>query len=159
MKLVRRKREQVHILPLALEIDGNLADCLGGVGVEESSRTTLADQSPDFRDRFQYASFVIGGHGGNQSGILSQSTAQCIQPDDALCVHGNLNDLKAGTAEVSGRLSNRGVLDSTIRMPRAKKRKELCLFDFSLAGTPPENVNAGTHPYLDHQSSPRSRHQ
>jgi serine/threonine protein kinase len=36
-----------------------------------------------------------------------------------------------------------------IRVPRARKRKELCLFDFSLAGTPPENVNVGTIPYLD----------
>jgi serine/threonine protein kinase len=36
-----------------------------------------------------------------------------------------------------------------IRLPRARKRKELCLFDFSLAGTPPENINVGTIPYLD----------
>lgn len=36
-----------------------------------------------------------------------------------------------------------------IRVPRARKRKELCLFDFSLAGTPPENINVGTIPYLD----------
>jgi serine/threonine protein kinase len=36
-----------------------------------------------------------------------------------------------------------------IRTPRAKKRTELCLFDFSLAGTPPENINVGTIPYLD----------
>jgi serine/threonine protein kinase len=36
-----------------------------------------------------------------------------------------------------------------IRLPRARKRKELCLFDFSLAATPPENINVGTIPYLD----------
>jgi hypothetical protein len=36
-----------------------------------------------------------------------------------------------------------------IRVPRARRRKELCLFDFSLAGTPPENINVGTIPYLD----------
>lgn len=36
-----------------------------------------------------------------------------------------------------------------IRLPRARKRKELCLFDYSLAGTPPENIGVGTIPYLD----------
>jgi hypothetical protein len=34
-------------------------------------------------------------------------------------------------------------------MGRGKKRKELCLFDFSLAGSPPENIRVGTPPYLD----------
>src|SRR5687767_2248848 len=94
VKLVGRKREQIHILPFALEIDGNLADCLGGVGVEESSRTPLTNQSPDFRDGFQHARFVIGGHDGNQSGIFFQGIAQSIQPDDALSVYGDFNDLK-----------------------------------------------------------------
>lgn len=36
-----------------------------------------------------------------------------------------------------------------IRVPRARKRNELCLFDFSLAGTPPETISVGTIPYLD----------
>ncbi len=36
-----------------------------------------------------------------------------------------------------------------VRLGRGKKRKELCVFDFSLAGTPPENVRVGTPPYLD----------
>lgn len=36
-----------------------------------------------------------------------------------------------------------------VRTGRTKKRKELCLFDFSLAGTPPENIRVGTPPYLD----------
>lgn len=36
-----------------------------------------------------------------------------------------------------------------VRTPRAKKRKELCLFDFSLSSTTPENIHVGTVPYLD----------
>jgi serine/threonine protein kinase len=36
-----------------------------------------------------------------------------------------------------------------IRTGRTKKRKELCLFDFSLAGTSPDNIRVGTPPYLD----------
>jgi serine/threonine protein kinase len=36
-----------------------------------------------------------------------------------------------------------------LRMAKDKKRKELCLFDFSLSSTPPENIAVGTFPYLD----------
>jgi serine/threonine protein kinase len=36
-----------------------------------------------------------------------------------------------------------------VRIGRTKKRKELCLFDFSLAGSPPDNIRVGTPPYLD----------
>ena len=36
-----------------------------------------------------------------------------------------------------------------VRMGRSKKRKELCLFDFSLAGSSPDNIGVGTPPYLD----------
>lgn len=36
-----------------------------------------------------------------------------------------------------------------VRTGKTKKRKELCLFDFSLAGTPPDNIRVGTPPYLD----------
>jgi len=36
-----------------------------------------------------------------------------------------------------------------VRMAKDKKRKELCLFDFSLSSTPPENIVVGTFPYLD----------
>lgn len=36
-----------------------------------------------------------------------------------------------------------------VRVSKDKKRKELCLFDFSLASTPPENIAVGTFPYLD----------
>lgn len=36
-----------------------------------------------------------------------------------------------------------------VRVGRGRKRKELCLFDFSLAGSSPENIRVGTPPYLD----------
>lgn len=36
-----------------------------------------------------------------------------------------------------------------VRTGKTKKRKELCLFDFSLAGSSPDNINVGTPPYLD----------
>ena len=36
-----------------------------------------------------------------------------------------------------------------VRLGKARKRKELCLFDFSLAGSSPDNINVGTPPYLD----------
>ena len=36
-----------------------------------------------------------------------------------------------------------------VRTGKAKKRKELCLFDFSLAGASPDNISVGTPPYLD----------
>jgi serine/threonine protein kinase len=36
-----------------------------------------------------------------------------------------------------------------VRTGKTKKRKELCLFDFSLAGASPDNISVGTPPYLD----------
>jgi serine/threonine protein kinase len=36
-----------------------------------------------------------------------------------------------------------------VRIDKGKKRKELCLFDFSLADAPAENITVGTPPYLD----------
>lgn len=36
-----------------------------------------------------------------------------------------------------------------VRIGKTKKRKELCLFDFSLAGSSPDNFKVGTPPYLD----------
>ncbi|MCX6924835.1 MAG: protein kinase, partial [Verrucomicrobia bacterium] len=36
-----------------------------------------------------------------------------------------------------------------VRTGKTKKRRELCLFDFSLAGTSPDNIRVGTPPYLD----------
>ncbi len=36
-----------------------------------------------------------------------------------------------------------------VRVGKTKKRNELCLFDFSLAGAPAENISIGTPPYLD----------
>lgn len=43
-----------------------------------------------------------------------------------------------------------------VRVGRTKKRKELCLFDFSLAGTAPENIRVGT-PRILTRSCPRGK--
>ena len=48
-------------------------------------------------------------------------------------------------------LSHRDIKPDNIgvRTGKTKKRKELCLFDFSLSGAPPDNITVGTKPYLD----------
>ena len=47
-------------------------------------------------------------------------------------------------------VSHRDIKPDNIGIAASRtKRLQLVLFDFSLSGTPPENLSAGTHPYLD----------
>lgn len=46
-------------------------------------------------------------------------------------------------------IAHRDIKPNNIGITEGRERKRLVLFDFSLARTPPDNIRAGTRPYLD----------
>lgn len=66
VNLVARQAHQVNVH--LLDVDRDLADRLGGVGVEESS-TVAPDDLANFLERLNYPNLVVDCHDGNEDGV------------------------------------------------------------------------------------------
>ena len=66
--LVRGDRQHVDVV--GHDVDRNLADSLHGVGVEEDA--LLVADLADLANGLQDADFVVGGHDGDQDGLVGR---------------------------------------------------------------------------------------
>mmetsp|Transcript_36948 Transcript_36948/g.119180 ORF Transcript_36948/g.119180 Transcript_36948/m.119180 type:complete len:498 (-) Transcript_36948:48-1541(-) len=72
-------------------VDGDLADALGAVGVEEDA-FVLADLA-NLIDRLQHADLVVHVHDGDQSGVWADRLLQLLQVDEAIGAHGKVRHI------------------------------------------------------------------
>ncbi len=102
-------------MPSRPTFDGDLADGLRGVGVQQ--RASLAAQPSDFGQRGDGPRLVVGQHDGKQDRIGAEGLGQEFQPDQAGPRIGGGHDrqqrhFKAAAAKCLERLEHRRVLGS-----------------------------------------------
>src|SRR5713226_7236271 len=68
VELVSGERRQIDIH--LVDVEGNLAQCLDGVGVEE--HTALAAELADLFQRLQHADFVVRSHNADQDRLVRE---------------------------------------------------------------------------------------
>ena len=76
-----------------VDVDGDLADGLGGVGVEEDF--VLAAQLADLLHGLDDADLVVDHHDGDEGGLLADGLLQVGHLDPALGVDRQVGDLEA----------------------------------------------------------------
>src|ERR1035438_260151 len=80
IKLVPGDRHDIDIL--LVHVDGNFADGLNGVRMENDS--ALAANLADFGDRLQYADFVVRRHDRDQDCLVIHGALQVVEIDQAV---------------------------------------------------------------------------
>src|SRR5262249_39797158 len=83
VNLVRSDRHQVDVV--FINVNGDFADGLNTVGVEKHSAlaTDLADLAPGLQD----ADFIIGGHDGDENGLVIDGALQVVEVDESVLLH------------------------------------------------------------------------
>ncbi len=79
----------VHLV----DVDWNLADRLHGVGVEDDA--AFAAEFANFRDRLQYADFVVGRHDRDQNRLVVHGALQVVEVDQTILLHRQIGHAKA----------------------------------------------------------------
>src|SRR5215469_15499826 len=85
---VRGNRHDVNVL--LDHVDGNLAHRLGGVGVEDDA--ALVAQLADLGPGLQHTDFVVGGHDGDQNGLVGHGVLQLVEIYEAVFLHRQVGD-------------------------------------------------------------------
>ena len=83
VNLVRRQRQYIDVH--GVDVDGNLADSLNGIGVEDDA--LLVTQLADFRHRLDDADLVVGKHDRNQDGLVVDGPLQVFDVDQTVGLH------------------------------------------------------------------------
>ena len=78
--LVRRDRHQVDVV--LDHIDGNLAERLHAIGVEQHA--ALVADLADLGDRLDHADFIVGVHDADQDRLVGDGIAKLIEIDQAV---------------------------------------------------------------------------
>ena len=107
VELVAGEREDVDVV--GLHVDGDLADGLDGVGVEEDA--LLVADLADLADGLDDADFVVGVHDGDQDGLLrafgDDGAAEVVEVDEAVGLDGQVGDAVAHASPASCRYRGR----------------------------------------------------
>jgi hypothetical protein len=111
VQLVAGEGEQVDVPEVALQVDGELAHRLGGVGVDDDRGVGLLGDPRQLRDREDDPGLVVGVHHRDQQGVGPQGAHEGALVDPALGVDGDEVDLEAAALEVLADLVDRRVLD------------------------------------------------
>src|SRR5271170_6491575 len=93
----------VHLV----HIDRHFADRLHRVGVEDHA--AFAADLADFRNRLQYADFVVGGHDRYQNRLVVDGALQVIEVNQAILLHGEIGNAKAVLLQMLAGIENRFV--------------------------------------------------
>ncbi len=104
---VARDRDQVGAE--FAEVDGQFADGLHGVGVEE--RPAAVGENADGLDRLEDARFVVGEHDGDEGGVGTESFADLVGGDEAFGSWGKVGDVDALLFELLSGVEDGVVLD------------------------------------------------
>src|SRR5271156_914730 len=81
-------RHEIDVL--LVHIDGDLADRLCGVGMENDA--ALVTQLADFGDRLYHSDFVIRGHDGDKDSLVVHGAIELIKIDQAILLHRKIGD-------------------------------------------------------------------
>src|SRR5579863_61483 len=81
-----RHEVDIHLV----HIDWNLADGLGGVGVEDDA--ALMTELADFGDGLHDADLVVGSHDGDQNGFVIHGALEILEIDQAVFLHRQVSD-------------------------------------------------------------------
>ncbi len=93
--LVAGEREQVDVV--RLHVDGDLADGLHGVGVEDDA--LLVAELADLGDGLDDADLVVRVHDADEDGLVVHGALQVFDVDEAVGLHGQVGDAVAGLFE------------------------------------------------------------
>src|SRR5208283_876229 len=89
---------------------------LYGVGVEEHA--LLVTDLSDFADGLQHANLIVGGHNGDENGLVVDGALQVFEVDEAVCLYGQIGDaiavLLEALAGVKYRLVFRNLGDDVV---------------------------------------------
>ena len=99
--------EQVDIV--CLHVDGNLADSLDAIHGEKDA--ALFCDFTDFRDRIDYANFVIGVHDGDQNRFRRNRFAHVLRIDTAIALNREIGHFKSIFFKALAGIENRLVFD------------------------------------------------
>ena len=91
VNLVAGEREHVDVV--GDHVDRNLAHRLHRVGVEDDA--LLMAELADFADGLQHADLVVGGHDGDQDGLVVHGALQVFEIDQAVGLHRQIGDAVA----------------------------------------------------------------
>jgi len=92
-----------------LDVDGDLADGLRGVGVEDDP--LLLGELADGRDVLDGADLVVGEHHGDQDRLVRERLADLLDVDDPVGLHGHVRHLEPLPLEALERVDARALLD------------------------------------------------
>merc|ERR1719517_391398 len=102
VKLVARYGHQVNVH--LVHVNGELADGLGGVRVEEDLLGPA--QGADLGDGLDHPDLVVHGHDGHQGGVLADLALELLQVDEAVGLDGQVSDVEALLLELPARVED-----------------------------------------------------
>ena len=85
--------EREHVDVVGDDVDGDLADGLDGVGVEDDA--LFVAERADFLDRLDDADFVVGVHDRDEDGLVVHGALEVFDVDEAVALHGEIGDAEA----------------------------------------------------------------
>ena len=101
--------EEVDVLELAGEVEGELAGGLDGVGVEEGA--VGFGEAGELADGLDDAGFVVREHDADEAGVGLQGEVEVVGGDEAVAVGLEVGDVDAATLEGFGGMEHGVVFD------------------------------------------------
>lgn len=93
---------------VGVDVDGDLSDGLGSIGVEEDLLGST--QSANLSNGLDHTNLVVDGHDGHQSSVGSNGGLQLLHVNETGGQNGQVSDLEALILQVSARVQNALVL-------------------------------------------------
>ncbi|MET8349017.1 BREX system serine/threonine kinase PglW [Micromonospora sp. NPDC005206] len=167
----RRLGSGATSIALLVRREGNHVPLVLKVARDEEKRQRLHDEADQLRSlkHWQVAQLIEGPvTAGGRTGLLLEFAGQVTLAEE-LSTYGRLSlDLLErygkDLLDILEYLDGQGVIHRDIKpanlaaRPRPKdKQPHLCVFDFSLSGSPADQIGAGTPPYLDPFLAPPRR--
>ena len=107
-------------MAVGLDVQGHLADGLGGIGMEDDA--SFAAQSADFRDRIDCADLVVRGHDRDQDRLVGEGFLPRPRPRPCRLVAGN-NCARPSLRRASRFIGSRTALCSEAAVTRCLPRR------------------------------------
>jgi hypothetical protein len=102
VELVAGDGEEVDVH--GVDVDGDLADGLGGIGVEED--LALAAHAADLGEGLNDADLVVDGHDGDEDGLGAHGGLEIVEGDEAIALDGEVGDVEALLLHGAGRVED-----------------------------------------------------
>lgn len=106
VNLVPTDTEQVNVH--LGDIDGDLADSLGSVGMEKD--LLGAAELANLLQGLDHTDLVVDSHDGDQGGVGADSSLEVIHGDQSVLSHGQVGDLETFIGQNTARIQNALVL-------------------------------------------------